>query len=98
MSHANNAGMENDTFALQLFCEMAASGSEGQDHSPAIIQAHKHTIQLSREPGPQSQIQASTGSTHEDFNCIWVLIHAIHNAKGLSNVKSLAKSSKNIFI
>lgn len=27
-----------------------------------------------------------------------VLIHAIHNVKGLSNVKSLAKSSKNIFI
>lgn len=34
----------------------------------------------------------------EDFNCTWVLIHAIHHGKGLSNVKSLAKSSKNMFI
>lgn len=75
---------------------MAASESQLQNRAP-LSPKHINT-QLSRYPGPQSQIQASTVQHTDDCNSTWRLIHTVHNVQALANVKILATSSKNIFM
>lgn len=72
----SNAGMENraDPSALNLFREWLLQSLSCWNTAPL---SPKHvSTQLSRYPGPQSQIQASVVQHTDDFNCIWVLIHA----------------------
>ena len=75
---------------------MAASESKQSEQAPLSPKCVK--TQLSRYPGPQSQIQASVVQHTDDFSWVRVLIHAAHNAQALPNAKILAKTSKNIFI
>lgn len=75
---------------------MAASESKQSEQAP--LSPKRVKTQLSRYPGPQSQIQASVVQHTDDFSWVWVLIHAAHNAQALPNAKILAKTSKNIFI
>lgn len=98
MSRGSNAGMENeaDPFALNPSREWLLQSLSCRN-TASLSPKHRNT-QPSGYPGPQSPIQASTVPHADDFNWIWVLIHAVHNVRALSSVEILAKSSKNMFI